>query len=92
MTINLCVVCGLKWAQDRSGLCRKCARDAGDVRTVREFDADGKRLHKAAEVRDETPPPFGSLVIGDLEFWVVWEGGNKYESPSVAAARFGRTP
>lgn len=90
MTINLCVVCGIKWAQDRSGLCRKCSRDAGDVRTVREFDADGRRITKAPTLRDETPPPFASLTLGGIEFWIVWEGGNKYESPSVAAARFSR--
>lgn len=91
MTINRCVVCQLRWAQDKSGLCRRCARDAGDVRTVREFDADGRRISKAPVLRDETPPPFGSLVLGDREFWIVWEGGNKYESPSVAVARFVRS-
>lgn len=74
----MCRQCNERYSQER-GLCRRCQRALGDVRTNQ--DRDRERIERAARRRRrasplvESPEPTREVVtIGTTEYEVVWNG------------------
>jgi ribosomal protein L40E len=88
----LCVRCGVRWSQSQAGLCRRCERESGvDDRTLKEREAAQVAAMRARvpDQRDvDVHPPWRVLVLDDLEFWVVWDGSDRFENPLAACERF----
>jgi hypothetical protein len=82
-----CTLCGARWSQDASGLCRRCrGKDALARKAAKEAARDA-----GATVRDEAlHPPWRVLVCDHREFWVIWDGSDRYENPAEAGERFRR--
>jgi predicted amidophosphoribosyltransferase len=68
-----CTRCGEKWKQDTSGMCRSCAREAGDIRTTFQRDAEHVARNRVI-VAMPTARPLGTRIIENVEYDVMFDG------------------
>lgn len=73
---RLCERCQERWPQLKDGLCRRCSRELGDIRTfdrVREKVAQ-RRPPQAMEYASPPPPVHRTCTIEGEDFDVIWGG------------------
>jgi hypothetical protein len=75
----VCQVCRTRWAQNKRGVCRTCAADAGLALKVIEIERDRlerqqARMRPVYKVGRVKWPGFRSVIVNGVEFDVAWDG------------------
>ena len=68
-----CVQCGVRWKQSKDGWCRRCLRETGDTRSLRELDTErAKRGPVPTQFAHPSPREARVVFAHGTLYEVVW--------------------